>query len=531
MATSIQRMARWARQLDLQQVPGPVVERLRLQQLSVAGAVHGAAALPAARALRQAAGRGRTALLVGGGRSSRRDAVVLHVALASMLEHGDDVLFSSTGAAALPVAWAHARGHSVEDLLVAVLAGQEIAGRLGAAMLLGPDQDLARPLHAAVGAAVVAGLLGGLDADALAHAIALSTLASARATPAELRAGLGGVGVARGAAAGLAAVAEAAAGLHGPLDTLDAHGGVLETRTPVPLRAAFSGLGKAWLCQSLSVRLHPGARALQAPLQAVHEILRRHIKAADKRLRPDQVERIEVELSAPAWWETQRMWSARSPAPAGLVHDLRRMIGLLVTHHDLSPGMFTTAALARRQEELAAVAARVEVRHSWERSLDLASHLVDVLGPLFAGVDRRSLRRAERILRAHTGADALSPPQGARGLWGVLAARPDRLLAALRYQSGDLGDARLDAFQLRLGTDVRLHTTRGGTWPEHRDLIEGSPGWPWQDTVQAMCAKWGGEGHAAKARELAAVDVAAEAEGWVSALIGPDLSSGPARML
>ncbi|RME25504.1 MAG: hypothetical protein D6798_08785, partial [Deltaproteobacteria bacterium] len=427
--------------------------------------------------------------------------------------------------------WAWARGRRVEELLVAVAAGQEIAARLGAALALGPDQELARPLVSAVGAAVVAGLLAGLDDDELAHAIALAAVAPARATVADLKAGLGGIATARGAVAGLAAVEEAAAGVRGSLDAFDAHGGVVDALTPVPLRAAFTGLGRAWLVHGLSVRLHPGARHVQAPVQAVREILRRHVKAADKRLRPDQVERIEVEVSAPAWWEVHRLAASCRSAPAGMVHDLRAMIGLLVVEHDLSPGRFTREALARHRDAREAVAARVEVRHSWSRTLDLASHLVDVLGPLFAGVDAASLRRAERIIRSHARSGPLGLPRGGGPLWRAISARPDRLLAALRYQSGDLADARLDAFQLRLGADVRVHTTRGGTWPEHRDLVEGSPGWPWRDTVEATHAKWRGRDHAAEARSVAAVEPTADADAWVATLIGADPSADGDRML
>src|SRR5207247_2289248 len=61
-----------------------------------------------------------------------------------------------------------------ERRLVAQIAGNELAGRLGAALLLGPHNgQFWASIHCASGAAA-AGVAMGLDADRLAHALAIA---------------------------------------------------------------------------------------------------------------------------------------------------------------------------------------------------------------------------------------------------------------------------------------------------------------------------------------------------------------------
>lgn len=522
MGSSILRMARWAHDLDLADAPPPVLERVRLQQLGIVGAIRAADQHPFAAALRGAGGSRGGAALVGGKTAPRRDAVRLHVALAGWLEHADHLVAGSPGPAAVPVVLAHARGHSLAELERALLAAQEVAGRFALSLLLAPAQPGMRPVVAAIASATAAGLLEGLSPRQLAHAIALAGQAAPRCTLPEQLEGHAGLAAAAGAVAGLDAVALAKSGVSGPLGSFDDHDGLVAGASPAPLRAAFTGLGRAWLTQTLCFQLHPGAPGLQAPLQAVQEILARHVKAADKRLRADQVDRIEVQLTAPAWWAQQRARRLPGTAPTGLVHRLPEAIGLLVAHHELGPDMYRADALEPRWDALAQVAGRVVIGHAWDRSLDLLDHFVDVLGPLFAGLTAAELDAASAAMTASCGGARLPRPTDPGLLLRLARTRPERLRATLRYQTGDLADARLDQLQVRLGADVRVRTTRGGSWPEHRDLAEGSPGWPWQETRSAVLRKWRGGDDVTAAEALMAAKGDMAGDDWVEALLAAD---------
>ena len=131
----------------------------------------------------------------------------------------------------------------------------------------------------------------------------------------------------------------------------------------MPLQHAFSGLGKAWLTETVSFPRWPGPAVWHAALDCVDEILARHIKAADKRLRADQVTRLQVHLPAPA--VALDRWSSRHGlrTPDGLAHALRHAIGALIVEHQLGSSELQAERWPERVERYGEVASRVTVDH------------------------------------------------------------------------------------------------------------------------------------------------------------------------
>jgi 2-methylcitrate dehydratase PrpD len=517
MTTTLDALAAFACDLTLADAPAGVVARARLQHLSLAGALRGFRGDTHAAPLRKAGAPRGAARCVTGGTAPARDAVRLHAGLAGLFALDDLLLTGLAPTAGVAAAWAGARRHTVGEVLRATIAANEVAGRLGASLLLGGRGGEAQAAVSALAAATASGVLAGLDADALARAMALALVPLPAPTAGELRA----VGAARAAAAsgpavlGVEAVDLAAAGQDAPRDLLDGDS-FFAGRTPLPLRAAFTGLGAAWLTSTLACKLLPVSTFVQTPVQAVDEILRRHVKAAGKRLRVDQVESIEVAVAAPA--------AGFEALAAGLALDAAAVpyrtpyaVAALVAAHELGPDQLDDRWLAAHAEALQGLAARVTVRPDWGRTVRAVSHMLTALAPLFAGVPPRRLLSQ---LYGALPADALAgtPDDPVAALTGAAkaawAARPERALQAVRRAEPDLSTARLDEWQLRTDTEVRLHTTRGGTWPERRTVPEGAPGWSWDDTVSRVLARHG-EGAAA----LHAADASTDAEGWVSALL------------
>ncbi len=515
MANTLHRLADWARELHAEALPPAVLERARLQHLSAAATVRALKGRPMARALRKVGGQRGAATVVTGGTAPRRDAARLHAGLVGWLGMEDTLFLAHPGPGAVSAAWAWGRGHSVGEVLSATVAANEIAGRIGASLLFGPATGAGCAPAQAAAAVVAAGLLEGLDADRLAHALALA-LAAPQRVPMAVQLG-GDARVMTSLApimAGLEALELAMAGVTGPTDLLDRSDGLFEALSWVPLRAAFTGLGQTWLTNTLSFSLSPGHPYTQVPVQAVAEVLKRHVKAAEKRLRHDQIDRIEVSVGAPGF-ALDRLMSGRSGLdPATVACSTRRLIAVQSVAYELGPDQLSAEWLAANEEKVTAVVGKVEVRHDWGRTLALVEHMVDVAAPLFAGLNLSDLQKVG--MRAQGVYGGGLPTPGAADLLAVVKARPRHLLERIQRASPDLADARLDEWQLRLDAEVKVHTTRGGTWPERRTIPEGSPGWPWEDTVARVHARWG---EAAAAHALTAVDSGAAAEGWIEALL------------
>ncbi len=469
MSTIIQRLGRFSADFIPEQLPPSVLKRVRLQHVNLAGAV------------RAVSGRSLAAALAG---SSPAAVVRRNAALGSWLEQDDTLLGGQTGAGAVPVAWALSEGRSIEALLTAVAMANEVAGRIGAAALLGPGLGLSRPMVTSAAATVAAARMLSLSAEQTSHAIALSIAscglpAAPRGVPADaLRLGCA-------ARSGLEAAYLARDGVRGDLGLLDDPVGPLSQQCWLPLRAAFTGLGQAWLSETLAFKLDPLALHAQVPVQGVREILNRHIKAADKRLRPDQVERIEISTTALSAAMAHRHWTLR---PSTVPHSIRHAIGVLVVTNELTTEHLDERWLAENREKIGAVAGRVTVTQDAGRSVQWLASLVEVATPLFAGVTFDELKQVMQKARRQYDVASM---KSRSGVLAWVKARPDRLYDRIRYSTGDLGTARLDELQYRCDTEVKLFTTRGGSWPERRSLPEGSPGWSWDETVQRTLRRHG----------------------------------------
>ena len=521
MGTHVERLARWARDLTWADLPASVQLRARLQHLSAAGSVRAVADRDVASSLRRAGPSRGSASLVTGGTSTRQAAVRLHAGLGSWLDMDDHLLFGNPSSAGTAAGWAAAKGRTVGELLTATVAANEVAGRIGASMLLGPSPAGVQATVHAAAAAVTYGLLEGLDADRLAHGLALALSMPFRVPT---RAWLGG-GLAKAmisavpATNAVDAMELARDGAHGPLDILDDRDGLLGALSWVPLRAAFTGLGQAWLTETLAFGLSP-VHPFNAPaVQAVDEILNRHIRAADKRLRVDQFDKVEIDCSAPTF--ALANMRARHPGqdPASIPSCVKTAIGVLVGEHELGPAQLEQSYLDQHRDNIAKVAAKVEVRHDWNRTLDLLEHGVEALAPLFAGVTSKELRTLG--MRASGVYGGL--PIGASDVLTLVRRRPGRLQERIKYTTGNLADADLDQWQYRYTCEVKLYTTRGGSWPERRVVAWGSPGWPWADTQARVLRKFVGSDDAdalTAAEVLRDTDVGADAEGFVAALLG-----------
>jgi 2-methylcitrate dehydratase PrpD len=517
--TLLRRLARFTAELQRSDLPPTVVERVRLQHLSAAGCVKQLRSTGLAKRLdRTTSSRGR-ATKITGGHASPRDALRLHSTLISAWGWDDQLFMGPVSAGGVTAAWALAKGHTVDEVLVATAAANEVAGRLGAAMLIGPDPSESMGEVHALAAATAAGKLSGLDETTMAHAMALAVSAPAR-IPLGVLMGDGpgrGHATAQSVAHGFESVVLAKKGIRGQLDALEAPGGVLDQGAWIPLRAAFSGLGTAWLSQTLAYKQLPAPMVWQAPLQAAREVFRRHLKAADKRLRADQVSAVEIALPGPALALALQAAGRPASTPWALPWRLPSAVGVLLVDHSLDGRTHDPELWASIRDRVGLVASKLTLTHDWDLTMGLAAHTVEIWAPLLAGLTRAELQRALGSFRSM---HLQTAGPGAKDLLAIARARPDQLLTRIQYASGDLSDVRMDEWKYCMGAKVRVHTIRGGAWPEEREIPESSPGWSWGQTRSEVFAKHAGEGGDDSASAALLVQAGSEEAGaWVGSLL------------
>lgn len=414
MSGSLVELCAWAASLDSGSVPADVMASARLQQVGLAGAARQLAALPSL------AGRGNGAP----GRVARFLAVPFD----------DHLPGGRTGFGAGPAAWEAARG-SLADLLTAMVAANEVAGRVGLATTYQRAPGAVDVRVPRVAAAVVRARLAGAKAAELERAVIGALGGAASITPAEAAAG--------------SAAASVAAGRSEP-------GELGADALP-----ALAPPSRAWLTRQLAVGRFPGLPATTVALDGLDVILGRHLRAGEKRLRLDQVERIEVRV---AFGPEALEQAVGSLAPPSLgAYSLAEAMALLVAHHELGVGWLEAGVSGERSADVAGLAERVSVVHDWKLSVRKALALSSALGPVLGGQGRRKALRA--------GLSRLNGLPDPEAILAALREQPWTLFAGLGHTGG------LEACDLETAavwpTELKLYTTRGGWWPERRRAATG----------------------------------------------------------
>jgi hypothetical protein len=335
--TICEEIAEWVVGLAPGDLPASVRERAELQSLCIAAG--------------RAAGEAEAAPFAAAAPEGRVGEIY-RSAVASIAHDWDDYLFMGhTGHSAVPVAAGFAPGP--ERALVAQIAANEVAGRLGAALFLGPHNgQFWASIHCA-SAAVAAALGLGLDAERIAHALAISLYQP----PYGMWPGFMGprsklLTAAEPAAAGARAALLAAEGVTGALDVVEHPRGVLASLSFAPRPAMFGALGRVWLTDTLAYKRLPGCAYLQSVGEA----------ALAAEVEADEIAAVEIQ----AGWLTCEMEElgrgpGLTPVRVNFSATLTAAIALLAGR--FGPAELDPAWLGEHEAEIHALAARVSVSH------------------------------------------------------------------------------------------------------------------------------------------------------------------------
>jgi 2-methylcitrate dehydratase PrpD len=377
--TLIETMADWAVRVRPADVPPRVVDAARAQLRSVVASVWAGAGSHAGRGCRDAAlrigGEGgaaaRATLLAGGERVSSYAALLAN-ASASMAHDYDDYLFlGHTGHSAVLAALAVAEetDASVEDLLIAQVVANEIGGRLGAFVAIGPQNGQTWAHIHLAGAVVAAARLLKLSAEQAADALAIAFYQP----PFTLFPGFMGseakaLTAAQPAAMGLMATWLAAGGLAGMRSILEHPRGFARHFAWVPVPALLGGLGHAWVTDSMSCKIYPGCAYMDGPVDAALAA------RAGRPLRAADVESVHIEATA-LTGGMEALCEEAAPAdslePIAITFSARRSVAIALLAGGLSPRQLEERWLHEHGDDVRAIAGRTRIEVSRPRTLSM----------------------------------------------------------------------------------------------------------------------------------------------------------------
>jgi len=460
VTTICEQVGDWATSLTAADLPDSVRERCELQRASIVAGTQ--------------AGRREAAPFADVAGSGPLGEVFANAA-ASIAHDWDDYLYMGhTGHSAVAVSHAFAPDDPARAL-VAQVAANEVAGRLGLALFLGPHNgQFWASIHCA-SAAVAAGVGLGLDAERMAHALAIALYQP----PYGLWPGFMGpatklLTAAEPAVQGARAALLAAKGVEGALDVVENDRGLLTHLSFVPRPSAFGGLGEVWLSDTLAFKPYPGCAYLQAAVDG----------ALAAEVSPAEVSGVEIAggyLTA----GMEALGERAGLRPVGVTFSAKLSVAVAMLAGRLTHEELSEAWLADNSAAIRELAGRTTVRHDWELTLATLRGAA-AGGATLREVPLRAWPMVARRLRE------LHMTDLSLGMGDLKAlARDPGLLGRVRraaFGPGTGGTATLDTgalrmtfpcrltFRLRNGRVVEIEGGEPGacghSLPEQRDVVE-----------------------------------------------------------
>ena len=338
-------IAEWALSVRPDQVPDDVKELARLQVMSVLGASHAGERSVVGRKVAAASGRWHPY----GDLFARLSWSVVH--------DYDDYLFAGhTGHSAVWTVMGEARSAPADELLTSIVVGNELGGRLGAALLLGPQNgQMWAYIHALI-ACCVAGRLRGVDAGVLRNAIGIAfAMPHYPLMPGFMGPESKAVIAAFPALQGLMALDLAQEGMTGAHDILGARDGFIRAVGRLGRRSAFDGLGEVWLTRTLCFKLYPGCAYVDTAVDALRSL---ELNAADVRGLEVRAHPFTLAMER----ESERHRRAGVPEPVTVTFNVKLSLALTLLDGEPSPESLEPKVLAERWPEIGAVAGRIRLR-------------------------------------------------------------------------------------------------------------------------------------------------------------------------
>jgi 2-methylcitrate dehydratase PrpD len=381
-ATQLERAAAWVSGLSITDVPLEVLALARAQRMDILASLAAGARTQVGRAIlraldatgRESTGEQLVTSLPDGRRRPLLDAVYLHATLANALELDDFVFAGHTGQAAVgvPLALGQITGATGEETLLAQVAANEIAGRLGAVMTAGPQHGHMKAYLHRLAATVAAARLLRLDERQIATAMAIALSAPEfplfhAAWSPDTKALCTGDPI----VAGVRAAYLAAAGVGAALDIVE-HAVGLVTSLSENSRApdVWQTLGHTWSLQAICFK--PLAACAYAAGAAV--AAGRLVEAFGSGWEHGRVKDVEVRTTV----LSVTMEGFSRPHEPGLItpsntnFSTRRTVALtLLTGRPPTGASFTPEAFEPVAAAVGKLGERVRLTHHWPYTIDL----------------------------------------------------------------------------------------------------------------------------------------------------------------
>jgi len=499
--TIIENIARWVSRLTYDEIPEKVSELAKYQFASVMGATFaGARSAPGetlVKAVNDLGDSGPCLTFPDGAKHSMHSALLQNCSLSMALDYDDYLFFGHTGHSAIFVPLAFAQNTDVDSrlLIAAQVAANEVAGRLGASVVIGPHNGQMWGHIHMVGAAVAASKMMGLDEEQTANAIGIAlTQPTYSLFPGFMGSQSKILTAAVPAMTGAQAAILAEKGMSGSMEIIEDKDGFWANFSFVPLPFMLEGLGRSWVSETLAFKPYPGCAYVDAAVDALLEILNEFSSKYGRSIKQEEISEIRVNASL-LTLAMDRMskaynsgFSSDDPlSPESINFSIPLSLAIVIISGKISGDEFSARYLIENSNAIRKIASRVIVEHDpsitiyFLRSLDEALDIAKMARSIDFRMLTGSLPKIRRHIRGVGGVGGIKTISELRQLsskdWNFIFGLARRILVS-RGDAFDLGSVAFERASMPFGARVLLTTVDGKSFEAERMIPRGSPGDP-----------------------------------------------------
>ncbi len=504
----LEEFADWTCTLKREDIPPRVEEKVRHQVLSVLAAMMAGLQVQTGKKIMNAVPGSKNAddgfWAIPNGRSyTLEEALLVNCSLGMILDYDDYLFMGHTGHSAVTTSLllADREQLSWSQFVPAILAANEIAGRLGAATIFGPrNGQLWSYIHLAAASTAVSRILG-FGREITTHSLAVALYQPLLPLyPGFMGGECKVTTAATPTITGVQSAFLAQAGITGNPKLLEENQGFLEEFSPVPMNFFFSGWGKAWVSDTLIFKRFPGCAYVDAALDAWEDIQGQLQEDVGRSIKPEEVKEVVVEASilTAGMEELSRKYrDSTSLLPININFSVAYSLALAILNERVTPRSLDEEYLEKNKEDIVYLASKVRLIHDWESTVEVVKAVDESLdlSKVLAGYSFSQLKKVRRELKTTSQLPdlKLSPllrlirvGPSLKKLFQHLETR--RRLKNNSIPPFDLGNVNLDEMRLPFGAKVHLYLQDGKQYSAYYHIPRGAPGG--QTYLEEAKEKW-----------------------------------------
>lgn len=459
----LKNFSNWASSVKFENIPDDVVRKAKLQIANNIAAGLGSLNSDGKEYTKEFGIRGEGNCTVIDGRETDLVSAYFLNSSYSMMHDFDDYLFMGhTGHSSVfsSLALCEKTEKSSEEFIKNVIIGNELGGRLGASVIIGPHNgQMWSFIHQAITAAITGVALGG-DGETVLDSVSMSLYNP----PYTLEPGFMG-----GESKFLTASASGSTGLNAGFFSLSGasgNGSIFETEKGfldkfsfLPLPETLTGFGESWVTRSIAFKPYPGCAYIQSPLECVNEII----------TDPEEIEEIEVRgsLLTIGMENMSKPYRDKSSLlPVNVNFSVPYSVALMLLNGgDLETSHLTNSNLQDNLDELNEIVEKIDLVHDWEYTVEALKGVrkgldfVTILKEKGAGKILSAIREMSGEHSNISGWKEFAKLLGSGKIFSLLNGTTEQE----SWEDFDLENASFENLEFNFGSSVKIHTKNGKT--------------------------------------------------------------------